>query len=214
MVFGWGFFPVLPIKTLLRECNDKSTSVHECLFETLCDKLPTEERTPIYALSSTRSSLKSSSLSVWRPSFYHYPHGSSRTQKFCSTWLIFPKKSTYPSTYRANFHEILNSSDSIICYTGGSKIHNRVGFASSINDKIFAYRHAVRVPCRTSSHTPMPHIYPLSFPASHSNSSLIISDSLSALITISDPYSSHPIVTRIFTLLTAFKSSTLTVSFT
>jgi len=53
----------------------------------------------------------------------------------------------------------------------------------------------------------------LSLPASYSNSSLIISDSLSALTAISDPYFSHPIVTRIFTLLTTFNSSTLTVSF-
>ena len=54
----------------------------------------------------------------------------------------------------------------------------------------------------------------LSLPASHFNSSLIISDSLSALTAISDQYSSYPIVTRIFTLLTTFNSSIHTVSFT
>jgi len=128
-----------------------------------------------------------------------------------------PKKSTHPFIYRAYFHEMLNSfSHCIICFTDGFKIHNR-GFAYSINDKIVdcGHRNTTCVftaelqaifQCLTSI---------LSLPASHSNSSLIISDSLYALATISDSYSSLPIrvVTRIFTLLTTFNSITLTVSF-
>jgi len=84
-----------------------------------------------------------------------------------------------------------------------------------MHDKIFDYRHRNTASmftaelqaisqCLTSS---------LSLPASYSNSALIISESLSALTAISNPHSSHPLVTQIFTLLTTFNSSTLTVSF-
>jgi len=103
----------------------------------------------------------------------------------------------------------LNSfSDFIICYTDCSRIHNRVGFAYPINDKIFAYRHRNTASVFT---TELQAILPSV--SSHSNSSLVIPDSLFALTAISDPYSFHPIVTRVFALLTTFNSSTLTVSF-
>jgi len=194
-----------------------TTTLHEFLFETLCNK-PTyrEEDTLTYALSWTRPSLKSLSLKCMTPIFPPLPLWSIPLPKILLNLTHLPEKSTNYSIYRAHFHEIPNSfSDSIICYTDGSKMHKRVRFANSINDKIFAYRHrntaSVSIvelqaifQCLTSI---------LSLPTSHSNSSLIISDSLSALTVISDPYSSHPVVTRILTLLTTFNSSNLTIPF-
>jgi len=176
--------------------------------------LPTQEHETTSALTSIRSSLKSSSLSVYDTHLSTITPMVHPAPKMLLNLTHVCRKSTNPSFYRAHFHVILNfSSDSIICYTDGSKIHNRVGFAYSVNDRIFAYRHrnaaSVIIPelqvifqCLTSI---------LSLLVSHSNSFLITLHSLSALTAIFNPYSSHSLVTQILTLSTPATHSFLHV---
>jgi len=52
----------------------------------------------------------------------------------------------------------------------------------------------------------------LSGPLSQSPSIVIITDSLSSVHAIADPYSTHPVVTRIFTLLSTFQASSYKVT--
>jgi len=126
------------------------------------------------------------------------------------------KNSTIATVYRSLFLEILNSfPDAILCFTDGSKIGDRTGFAYSISDQIFASRHRNSASILTVE---LQAIFQclekiLSTPFPHSHTFLIASDSLSALSVISIFYSSHPLVTRIHTLRTTLSSIPFSITF-
>jgi len=50
-----------------------------------------------------------------------------------------PKKSAIAFIYRSHFLEIVNATT--FCFTDGSEIGNRIGFAYSIDDQTFSNRH-------------------------------------------------------------------------
>ena len=54
----------------------------------------------------------------------------------------YPKSATPPSSYRRLIQEIINSfKKPTVCFTDGSKIHNRSGFAYLIGNSIYSHRH-------------------------------------------------------------------------
>ena len=112
--------------------------------------------------------------------------------------------------------------DPILCFTDGSKSKNRVGFAFSVGDTTVALRHQNP----TSSYTAeLQAIFSClenmsgKYPHHHSHSLaepspfLVISDSVAALLAIAQPYSSHPLVTRIPPLITTFTAISIPVTF-
>jgi len=128
----------------------------------------------------------------------------------------FPKKSIIASIYRSHFLKLVNAfPDATLHFIDCSKIGNRVGFAYSIGEQTFSYRH------RTSSlilsaelqaiFQCLEHI--LSLPIPPSCTFLIASDSLSALTAVANVHSTHPLVTRIRTMFNPLPSASLTVSF-
>jgi len=116
----------------------------------------------------------------------------------------------------AHFHEILNSfHDALICYTDGSRTRNRVGAAYSIGDKLHGFRLRNSASIFTAELLAIYHCFQIISrkPSPLPLSVLIIADARSALTAITNPYSSHPVVSRIFTLLSTLQSGPLTVSF-
>jgi len=86
----------------------------------------------------------------------------------------YPKNSTIATVYRSLFLEILNSfPGAILCFTYGSKIGDRTGFAYSISDQIFA-SHEVYFTRLRIGHTRITHAHLLSnlFPLSCEHCSL------------------------------------------
>jgi len=119
-----------------------NTSIHDILFNTFCHRLT-------YRKSFTHTR-------------YYLNHSLSKNTHFhcllpiisaLPPWIISPpntilklcefsKKTTNASVYRTHFLKILNSfPDATLRFTDGSKIENRTGFAYSINNKTFSYRH-------------------------------------------------------------------------
>jgi len=59
-----------------------------------------------------------------------------------SEFTCTSQKTTNATIYRTHFLEILNSfANAVLCFTDGSKSKNKVGFAYSIRDKTFSFRH-------------------------------------------------------------------------
>jgi len=129
---------------------------------------------------------------------------------------ISRKKTTNASVYRIHFLEILNSfPDATLCFTDGSKIGNRTGFAYSINNKTFSYRYRnsasfLTFDFRLSFQCLEPI---LSLPYSTPHTFLIASDSLTAQTTISNNHSPHPTASRMHTLLTTCSLLSQSVTF-
>jgi len=126
-----------------------------------------------------------------------------------------PKKSTIAFIYRSHLLEIVNASpDTTLCFTDGSKIGNRIGFAYSIGNQTFSYRHRAFTSILSAKlhaiFQCLEHILAYPIPPSHT---LTVSDSLSALTAVANFHSTHPLVTRIHTMLTTLPSASLTVSF-
>jgi len=133
------------------------------------------------------------------------------------TLTQFLKNSTSAPVYRSHLQQIISSfSNSILCFTDGSKSKNRVGFAFSVSDTTVTLRH----PTPTSSYTAelqaificLKHILTTTHSPSPSPF-LIISDSLTAFSAIAQPSCSHPLVTRIHSLLTTFTATSIPVTF-
>jgi len=133
------------------------------------------------------------------------------------TLAQFPKNSTSAPIYRSHLQEIISSfSNPILCFTDDFKSKNRVGFGFSVGDTIIALRHQNP----TSSYTAelqaifsfLEHILATTHSPSPSPF-LITSDSLAALLAIAQPYSSHPLVTRIPPLITTFTAISIPVTF-
>jgi len=127
-----------------------------------------------------------------------------------------PRKSTIASIHRSHFLEIINAfPDATLCFTDGSKIGNRIGFAYSIGDQMFSYRYRASISrLSTELHAIfqcLEHILALPIPPSHTF--LISPDSLSALTAVANVHSTHTLVTRIHTMLNSLPFASLIASF-
>jgi len=113
----------------------------------------------------------------------------------------YPKSSTPPSSYRTLFQKIINSfTKPTICFTNGSKIHNRSGFAYLIGNFIYSHRHRDSASVYTIELQAicdcLEQILTLPHPSTN-NIFIIVSDSLSSLNAISHPSPSHPLISSI-----------------
>jgi len=122
----------------------------------------------------------------------------------------FPKKTTNVSVYRTHFLEILNCfPDATLCFTDGSNIGNRTGFAYSINNKTFSYRHRNSASILTvelqAIFQCLESILSLLYPTPHTF--LIASNSFTALTTISNIHSFHPIAHTVLTTRSSLSQS-------
>ena len=122
------------------------------------------------------------------------------------TLTQFPKNSTSAPIYRTYLEEIISSfSYPTLCFTDGSKSKNRVDFAFSVGDTTVALRHRNPTSSYTAKLQAIFSCLEYILTTSHSLSASpfpIISDSLAALSAIAQLSSSHPLVTRIHSLLT------------
>jgi len=182
------------------------TLIHEYLFSKTCTK-------PIFNRAHTH---------MW----YFLNHSLSHIVKFnCLThiypsippWTLpppdiildllnFPKNCTNNSIILTHF---LNSlPKSLLCYTDGSRIHNRVGIAYCVDSTIYSFRLRNSASVFTAELLAIFHCLEtiLSGSLPQSPSIVIITDSFSSVHAITDPYSTHSVVTRIFTLLSTFQA--------
>ena len=116
----------------------------------------------------------------------------------------YPKSPTSSSVYRSHFQELIHSfQQPTLCFTDGSKTHNKTGFAFSVENSIHPYRHRNTSSVFTAElqaiFNCLQHI--LSTTRSSHTPFLIISDSLAAFNAISNPSHAHPLVSRIQLLL-------------
>lgn len=113
---------------------------------------------------------------------------------------ILPKKSTNIVVWRQVFGELLSRiNPDVVVYTDGSKLDNKVGCAFTINDRTYMFG----LPYLTSVFNA--ELYAINkainIISPRFRNIIICSDSLSALQALEDIYSSHAIVTDIFTKL-------------
>ena len=129
----------------------------------------------------------------------------------------FPKSSTPSIVYKTHLNEITNHfPNATHCYTDGSKLKNRTGFAYSLNSQIFLFRHRNTSSIFTveleaifhclqtiaaTAETVTPHTY------------LILTDSLSSLQSISNSYPGHNTSQRIRILLHTLSHTSIQVVF-
>jgi len=112
-------------------------------------------------------------------------------------------------------NELNSLHDTQMGYTHSSRTRNRVGPAHSIVDELYIFRlcksasiftaellaiyHCLQATLRQAPPLPL--------------SDLVIADALSVLKAIANPYSSHPLVSQIFALLSTLQSGSHTISF-
>jgi len=151
-------------------------------------------------------------LTPFFPLSHHGPRASPMSLKLCD----LPKKSIIAFICRPHFLEIINDfPDTTLCFTTGSKISNRIGFAYSIGDPTFSYHHRASASILSAelqtNFQCLEHILALPIPPSHIF--LIVSDSLSTLTAVVNVHFTNPFVTRIHTMLITLPSTSLTISF-
>jgi len=129
------------------------------------------------------------------------------------------ESSTPSSSYRRLFQEIINSfKKPIICFTDGSKIHNRSGFPYLIGNSVYSHRH--RNSASVSVYTTelqiicdcLEQILTLPHPSTN-NTFIIVSDSLSSLNAISHPSPSHPLISRTHLHLNTSAAAYISIAF-
>ena len=129
----------------------------------------------------------------------------------------YPKSSTPPSSYRRLFQEIINSfKKPTICFTDGSKIHNRSGFAYLIGNSIYSHRHrysaSVYITELQAICDCLEQLLTLPHPSTN-NTFIIVSNSLSSLNAISRPSPSHPLISRIHLHLNTRAAACISIAF-
>jgi len=165
--------------------------------------------TPTCGTFSITHSLTSSNSTALHPSTQVYLLGHSPPPYIILDLLNFPKNCTNNSIILTHFHKILNSiPESLLCYTDGSRIHNHVGIAHSVDSTIYSFRLRNSSSIFTAELLAIFHCLEtiLSGPLPQSPSIVIITDSLSSVHATADPYSTHPVATHIYTLLSTFQA--------
>ena len=127
------------------------------------------------------------------------------------------KKSTPASVIKSRFQELIHSfNHPTVCFTDGSKSHNRTGFAYLVQNSTCSHRHRDTASVYTAELQAIFHCiqHILSSPPSPSTHPvLIVTDSLSALNAISKPFPSHPLIPRIQILLEACTAASIPLTF-
>ena len=119
--------------------------------------------------------------------------------------------------FQQPFHELIHSFHSpTICFTDGSKTHNRTGFACLIRNSTYAHRHRNTASVYTCELQAilncLEHILRMS-PSPSTHPFLIVSDSLASLNALSQPSTSHPLISHIQILLETCSSASIPVVF-
>ena len=110
--------------------------------------------------------------------------------------LTLPESSTASAVCHSHLYEIISPFlNPVLCYTDGSKIKNRLGFAYKINNQTFSHRHRNLASIFTAQ---LPAIFNclesiISLPpTTHPRPYLIISSYLFSLVAITNTSLSHP----------------------
>jgi len=189
-----------------------NTLVHDILFNSLCHRLTYRKSFTDIRYFLNHTFFKNFHFHCLPPIAPSLPPWAMTPPNIVFKLCKYPKNFTIATVYRSLFLEILNSfPGAILCFTDESKIGDRTGFAYSISNQIFASRHRNSASILTVE---LQAIFQclekiLSTPFPQPDSFLIVSDSLSAMSAISNVHSTHPLVTRIHTLLTTLSSSPL-----